>query len=269
MLRSAKLLLAICPLVPAFCQAPAGAPAFDVAELKLNKSGDMNMSGDFGKGGQLTARNVPLKYLIAEGYHVRMDQLEAPGWTGSERYDIVAKAAPTTSTDELRRMVIRLLQDRLKLATHTEQKPMQVFVLVVGKGGPKLTKSTGEPPEVRPGYNHCRASVTPAGDRSMECSYMSMAQLAQSLPLMVPGYVQMPVVDQTAIEGLYDFKLNFTPAGRMERSETGAADSAAPVGMGLSFFDALQSQVGLKLEGKKVPMPVIVVDHIERTPPEN
>jgi len=258
---------------PAFCQTPPARPSFDVAEVKANKSSDLDASGDFDKGGRVTVRNLPLKYLISLGFHVRPEDLQgAPAWTESERFDIVAKAPPTTSEDDLRRMLITLLEDRFKLATHTEQKVTQVYALVVGKGGPKNLK---ESTPARAAEDRCRGGQAAPGDRAFECQHTSMADLAQVLASGVRGYIQIPVVDETGIKGSYDFQLSFTPAGRLEGGGRGGrggdsdATPAPPMGSGLSIFDALQAQLGLKLESKKLPMPIIVIDHVERTPTEN
>lgn len=272
MLRSARALFLLFSAALVFCQTPAAPPAFDVAELKANKSSDPNASADFGKGGQVMVHNVPLKYLISAGFHIRAEELQgAPGWTETERFDIVAKAPPTTSEDDLRRMLITLLQDRLKLATHTEQKVMPVYALVVGKNGPKSLK---ESTPARPADDRCNGVPAPTpGDRAFNCQHTTMADLAEHLQGAVRGYIQIPVVDQTGIKGSYDFLLSFTPAGRLTggggRGGDNEQKSTAPMGSGLSIFDALQAQLGLKLESRKIPMPIVVVDHVERTPTEN
>lgn len=271
MLFRAGSVLAFAAALPAFCQPPPP-PAFDVAEIKLNKSGALDSNGDFDKGGRVTVRNLPLKYLIALGYHVRIQDLQgAPGWTESERVDIVAKAPPSTSEDDLRRMLITLLQDRFKLATHTDQKVTSLYALVVSKGGPKNLKDS-TPPAATEQRCH-RASPPVSGDVGTACQHTSMSDLAEYLAGAVPGYVQMPVVDQTGLKGIYEFQLFWTPAGRLNagagRGGDGAENRAAEAGSGTSVFDALQTQLGLKLEARKQPMPVVVVDHIERMPTEN
>jgi len=269
MLRRAAFILLWA--LPVFCQTPPAPLSFEVAELKANHSSDLNYAVDFGKGGRLIVRNVPLKYLISEGYHVRPEAVSgAPGWSESERFDVVAKAPPTTSEDDLRRMLVALLQERLKLATHTEQKVMPVYALVVGKNGPKNLKES-EP--ARAAEDRCVSGPPPTpGDRELVCRHTSMAALADAMPRVVRGFIQLPVVDQTGIQGSYEFKLDFTPANRLDgvgRGGDGGKSGTAPLGSGLSIFDALQAQLGLKLESKKLPMPVIIIDHVERTPTEN
>jgi uncharacterized protein (TIGR03435 family) len=94
------------------------------------------------------------------------------------------------------------------------------------------------------------------------CQHMTMDDLADTLPGLAPGYVRdTPVVDQTGLKGSYEFKLDWTPAGRLNASPDGTA--------GISLFDALEAQLGLKLENRKIPLPTVVIDHIDRVPSEN
>jgi uncharacterized protein (TIGR03435 family) len=262
---SCKLSSAFLLACAAFCQSAAAPPSFDVAELKVNKSGAPNYTADFSKGGQVTARNVPLNLLIAAAFHIRPEELQnAPAWAGSERFDLIAKAAPTTPEADLRRMLLTLLEDRLKLAAHMEQKVMPVYALVVAKGGPRnLTPSTPS----RPGEKIC-PDIEPAApsDEAMRCSHTNMAQLAGELGSL-RREIEAPVIDQTGLSGSYDFQLSYTPARRLTDVDSG--DRRSPMGSGISLFNALQAQLGLKLESRKLPVPVVVVDHVERTPTEN
>jgi uncharacterized protein (TIGR03435 family) len=142
----------------------------------------------------------------------------------------------------------------------------------VGKGGPKNLKESTPPAATE---QRCRRAPAPAsGDVGQTCQHTSMADLADFLTNAVPGYIQMPVVDQTGLQGFYEFQVFWTPAGRLNAGpgrggDAGAENRSTIVGSGASIFDALQSQLGLKLESKKLPMPVVVVDHIERLPAEN
>ena len=208
------------------------------------------------------ATNVPPKELIAEAYHIRADNLSgAPNWTETERFDIVAKAPPATSPDDLRQMMVALLRERFGLATHTEQKVIPAYALVKAKNGPSLKQS--EPArDVDGGCAPARASTR--RDRGISCQHMSMADLADALPDMAGGYIDTPVVDRTGVEGFYDFELSWTPAARLNSSGT-----QPTVGSGLSVFKALEDQAGLKLESRKLPLPVVVIDHVDRTPTGN
>src|SRR6516225_6530512 len=102
-------------------------PAFEVVDVKPNKSGQIRMAVDFQPGGRLSAVNVPLKILIALAYKVRPDAVTGPAWLESERFDIVAKALQTSTPDEIRVMLQTLLREQFKLETHADQKMMPAF----------------------------------------------------------------------------------------------------------------------------------------------
>jgi uncharacterized protein (TIGR03435 family) len=106
-----------------------------------------------------------------------------------------------------------------------------------------------------------------------------MAQFADLLPGIAPGYLRSEVVDATGLEGGWDFTFSFSPQGLLQRSRPsgedanaqapGAAPQASDPSEAISLFDSITRQLGLKLEAQKRPMPVLVIDHIERQPVEN
>jgi uncharacterized protein (TIGR03435 family) len=101
------------------------------------------------------------------------------------------------------------------------------------------------------------------------CTRITMAELAEQVANRAGAYVDLPVVDLTGIEGAYDLKLLWTPKAALEgRKAPDGTVITEPAG-GLSIFDALQAQLGLRLEQRKHPMPLIVVDRVERVPTEN
>src|ERR1041385_6222253 len=126
MLRFLLLLLSSCCTF-------AQAPAFEVADVKVNQSGEARMAIDLQPGGKLVMRNVPMKVMIVFAYHVRPEALTGPAWMDTARYDVVAKASEKASQDEVRRMTQTLLAERFKLAIHTEQRPMAAYAMTVGK----------------------------------------------------------------------------------------------------------------------------------------
>ena len=252
MFRRAPVLFLV--VLPALAQPPA----FEAASVKANHSGDVRMSVDFQPGGRFDARNVPMRILIALAYHVRPDAVTGgPAWLGSERFDIVAKAAQTTPPDEIRRMLQTLLAERFKLETHADRKVLPAYALRVAKTGPKLQTSD-------PGLltaRRCSPAEAIPGQKHVACQHMSMALFADSLQELAMRDVDAPVVDQTGLEGSFEFQLAWTP---------GIANAAVPdAGAGPSLFEALERQLGLKLENAKLPLPVIAVDRLERVPTEN
>jgi uncharacterized protein (TIGR03435 family) len=248
----------------AFGQAATTRREFDVAEIKLNRSGDTATNGGVLPGGQFSARNFPLKVLLGFAFGVSDLRLVdsfivgAPSWVDSNRFDITGKSAPGTSDKMLALMLQVFLEKQFKLRTHQEQKPMNVFALVLGKGGPKLQDAavSGEP--------DCKKTVggsVVAGQKQTDgqlhavCTNMRLADLVRALPDLAPAYFDRPVLDLTGLMGAYDLKLDWTGRGFVDQG-------------GLTIFDSVD-KLGLKLEERKLPVPVIVVDHIEKLADDN
>jgi uncharacterized protein (TIGR03435 family) len=235
-----------------YSQATTSAPAFEVASVKVNTSGE-RASADT-KGDRLTMYNMPMKVIIALAYQVPNDRVTGPAWLDTDGFDIVAKHGPDTTADTLWLMLQNLLAERFKLAIHRDQSPVPVYALVVGKKGPKLQEASADS-RVK---STCSREGTQLTCRNQK---LSMADLAQNLPRWVSrDWFGIPVVDQTGIHGVYDFSLTWTLTNKPDES----IDPPA-----ISLFDVLQDQLGLKLEQRKVPVDRIVIDHIERVPSEN
>ncbi len=210
---SCKLLVSLGLLTgctPSFSQAQS-ASSFEVADVRINKSGEVRMAVDMAPGGKLTMHNVPMRVMLMLAYHVRADALvDAPAWIGADRFDVVAKAPETASPDEMRRMLQALLAERFKLVVHTDQKVMPSFALIVGKSGAKM-----EPvPGALLSEQGCPPGPGAPGQRHVICRSTTMAMLADSLQEMSPSDFPVPVVDQTGLRGAYSFKLDWTPTPR-------------------------------------------------------
>jgi uncharacterized protein (TIGR03435 family) len=175
--------------------------------------------------------------------------------------------------DDARAMLRALLIQRFKIVTHMEPRPIDAYTLVVADK-PKLQAAD---PANRttffngpaPGAKDLR-DANPALNRLITVQNMTMAQFAEDLTTMAGGYIKEPVVDATGLDGAWDFVLNFSGinvvnAGRGGDASAGALAASAPTGA-LSLFDALQKELGLKLEQRKRPMQVLVIDHIEEQP---
>jgi uncharacterized protein (TIGR03435 family) len=259
MFSNAAAVLLFLSSIPAFSQSQTPAPSFEVADVKVNKSGEARMAVDFLPGGRLSMRNVPMKVMIMMAYHVRPDAVTGgPDWLGSDRFDIVAKALQTTSPDELRRMLRTLLAERFKLAVHTDQKIMPAYALVLGKTGPKLQPSGA----ALLTEQRCGPGEGVAEQKHVTCQHLTMAVLADTLQEIAPRDIDMPVVDRTGLTGTYNFRLDWTPAVR-------AAGASPDAPAGPTLFEAVEAQLGLKLENRKLPLPVIVIDRVDRAPTEN
>lgn len=213
---------------------------FEVASVRLHPPSDgpprVSMAGEHGS---IRYINVTLRNCIRKAYGMRIYPLANAGDPlAIERYDIIAKAAGDASEEQTRRMLQALLEERFKLAVHRETKELPVFALVVGKKGPKFraVKDDGSNTEIGGGEGH-----------RIKAHHITMQQLAGALQ----GYVGDPVLDETGLTGLYDLNLDFTVDENMSAE-------------GPRIFEAVQEQLGLKLEGRKGPVEVIVIDHMEK-----
>lgn len=265
---------------------PAPPPAeFEVATIKPSAPGETNVMGKL-EHGRLDVQNFPLKDLIVLAWDLSAEELltGAPKFLDSARYDITAKApppAPGTETDmeDLRLMVRALLADRFRLKTHMEERPVDGYVLSAVK--PKLQKAD---PSNRTGCKEGPGAdgkdpriANPIRGRLMSCQNMTMAQFAEQLPNWAAGYAHVDVLDSTGLTDPYDFTVSFSAVNAIRNSRpaaqpasaTGADDVAADPSGAISLPDALNRQLGLKLELKKRPMQVLVIDHIEEKPTDN
>lgn len=221
---------------------------FDAASIKPNTSADGHSSTRLTPG-QAFLENVSLRKCIALAWNISEDRessISAPDWLDVERFDIVAKFAPTSPPDQVRLMLQNLLADRFRLKLHRESKEVPVYALVIGKNEPKFEQSA-------PGTQ---------GTFSMNAGHLAgkavpMSAMADRLSSHLFG-LGRPVVDRTGLEGLYDFVLDWTP------DSVPGADDSRP-----SLFTALQEQLGLRLEAARGAVAVMVVDSIERKPVSN
>jgi uncharacterized protein (TIGR03435 family) len=234
-------------------------PSFEVADIKPSNSPNAEpRKARILPGGRLEVPNVTLKELIIFAYGVQDNAITAPAkWMDSERFDLVAKAPADSSPQTLRPMLQSLLADRFKLALHREDKPMAAYVLGRGKRELKLQPASG-------GRQTCQWTRLDNGLRRRECLNMTMDELAWQLPGWGGIGIDRPVVNETGLSGPYDFQLDVGmpggPRGEHERAE-GLASPGVP-DAGPTIFAAFE-QVGLKLESRKIPVSVIVIDHAE------
>src|SRR6185312_12782449 len=228
----------------------AWAQNFEAAEIRVNPSGEERSSVHLANGA-LTMRNVPLRVLLAEIYLMTPDDIVGPSWLTDVRVDIVAKAPSHDASDaDLREMTKALLRDRMKMVARVEPRSRSVWALEVWKGQHKLKSS---PAPARPEDAACRRQSAETGVRFF-CQHMSMAEFAHEIPQIAGRYTDQRVVNHTGLEGWWEFTLEWTPSADLETNG------------GLTLFAALQSQLGLQLENKKLPVPVVVIDSMERTP---
>jgi uncharacterized protein (TIGR03435 family) len=223
--------------------------AFDVASVKrLPPPPGGVLSSMKLEPGRLTCSNVNLRKLIVQAYGVKDFQLSGPDWLNSEIYDIAATMPPATSTDQVLPMLQSLLAERFQLKLHRETKEVPMYALVVGKTGLKIKE--GE-------FGHSSTSASPG---HLTAQKIPLSKLADFLS----NQLGSPVTDLTGMKGFFDFTLEWAPDARP--GEAGGASDSTP---GASIFTAVQEQLGLKLEARKGPVEILVIDHVEKIPTGN
>ena len=328
----------------AFSQSTAALPSFEVASVKVAEPPKPDAQGHLfimrgcrgGPGttdpGTLTCTNTPLKQLLVRAYDLKNYQVEGPAWLETDGYDIVAKIPAETSKEQFNLMLQSLMAERFKVTVHRETKTLPVYVLTVGKNGPKLKEvdaatleaskaaaaaaapargSTPLPPPPPPpsgsiGMTYSTsvsgAAMGRGGMPAMAkgptarmgmmvnngsmvrtlSGYLTMAQVVTSLS----NALDRPVLDQTELTATYDIDLTWVPDGTDNPMGTfrvavgmaggmagggdaarGPADTASEPGLNLP--QALQATFGLKLDQRKSPAEVLIVDHADKTPTEN
>jgi uncharacterized protein (TIGR03435 family) len=231
--------------------------AFDVVTITRNTSGPGQMTIQSPQNGDsVVIRNMPVRMILGFAYDLaRYNSIDGlPAWADSENYDVTAKVAAADLPAfqkllprERNPMLRPMIEERFHLQAHFESRQMPAYALVVGKGGAKLS-------EVQPGVT-ADGGKDPGGIRMGPGMIVSTA--APMAPLIDALSVQLgrPVVDRTGLTGHYSFTLKFAPVQAANDAQTDP---------GPTLFTAVQEQLGLRLESTKAPVPVLVVDHIER-----
>jgi uncharacterized protein (TIGR03435 family) len=206
--------------------------------MKIGDTGSHWRSVD----GRLTMQNMSVRNIIQAAYGLKDNQFSGPSWLDIDRYSIEAKAETKVEEKQLLLMLQTLLADRFKLAVHREQKMVPGYALVVAKSGLKMHPSEGQ------------GSRSNGTANKLTATHLDMPRLARFLERVVG----LPVVDDTHVTGGFDFVLEYA-SERQQRADSDGVPSGLP-----SIFTALPEQLGLKLETRKVPLEMLVVDHAER-----
>jgi uncharacterized protein (TIGR03435 family) len=251
------LAAAIFLLVSATVYAQQSRAAFEVADIKAAApSNPMPKKGRILPGGRLEVPGMTLRNLIMMAYEVQEHMIAGgPKWADSQQFDIVAKAPAEASMPALRLMMQTLLAEQFKLIIHREDKTMPAYVLTLGKRAPQFHEGSG-------GRQTCSWQSAEAGLRRRDCRNMTMAELASQLPGWGGIGIDLPVVDQTGLKGAYDFQLvvGVLSSGK---GEGPGKDGASPmIESGPTIFAALD-RIGLRLDSRKMAMPMVVIDHAE------
>ena len=255
-------------------------PSFEVASIRPSHTESASTNYNLSNA-RFHAENATLTDLIRFGYDIKSDdQLpKDPGWIASEKFDVDAKVddpeveamgklLPDQKLEHYRLMVRSLLEDRFKLRVSTHTKELPVHALVVAPGGPRLT-----PARFAPNAATKRMPTLGGWSRGdLRATDVSMMLFSDQLSGRDDSGNRV-VIDATGLNGVYDFTLSWTPenihaaqlsaaSAGQEPANASTADTSKP-----SIFTALQEQLGLKLESRKAPVDVLVIDHVEQPSP--
>jgi len=237
------------PLMVAFpslvCAQSAAPLRFEVASIKPTPADEYDGSSGIPTGhGRLTGNHVTLKRCILGAYGVGPSQVVGgPPWLDSDRFEIAAEADRPVGDATLMLMLRTLLADRFKLVLHRETRSLEALVLEVDKNGPRLETA-------QPGN-----SQTAASRGRIEATALSMDHFAWVLSRTL----SVPVVNRTGLDGVFDFKLEWSP-----ESDRPLKPGEIPADAGPSIFAAIRQQLGLRLQARKAPVEVLVIDHAEK-----
>jgi uncharacterized protein (TIGR03435 family) len=268
---------------PILGQTTPGKPHFEAISIKPSGPfvvGNMRISMTGGPGSNDPARVVFERYVLSDiidiAYDLRPYQLSGPAWlinpgVDSPRFNITATMPEKTSQADYRLMLQRMLTERFGVVSHYEKKELPVYNLVVGKNGPKLNPPTkpaggstpaGPYPKDKEGFPTLPPGTggetfNSTGGARLQAVSLSMEKLASLLSMR--GNLDRPVHDATGLDGEFDFVVRWQP------NQLAAADADSLP----TIFDAVEQQLGLKLESGKAPVDVLAIDHIEKEPTGN
>ncbi len=232
-------------------QTPATDLKFEVASVKRSEGG--GPPGDIPRNmdpapGHFAMRNAPLRHYLVWAYDLAdIYEISGPDWiAGMERYDIVARAAGAANEDQMKLMLRTLLMERFQMKLHREKKDLPVYVMLPGKGAAKVKPAAGDGDP----------SIRWAPDGTTFHKYP-----ISRLTFMLTRRMDRPVLDQTGLNALYDYTVDLS--GLSDR--LAQSDDAS----GLSVFTAVQRDLGLRMEAKKEPVDVLVIDSANKVPVEN
>jgi len=266
-------------------------PAFEVASIKpSNQTAGQVTAGVHIDGSQVRAAAMSFRDYIGMAYRLRSYQIQGPDWMAEQRFDLAATLPAGSSTAQFSDMMQTLLAERFNLKLHHEKKEFPVYVLEVAKTPLKLQASKPDPNA--DAADKSVANVTGSGsaqgvsvnlgqgssytfaNNRFEATKLTMMQFAGNLE----RFVDRPIVDMTGLDGRYDFGLDVTEEDyRLMLIRAGvnsgvvlppAALRLLETGSPVSLFDALQ-KLGLKLDARKAPLDVVVVDEARKTPTDN
>jgi len=242
-------------------------------------------------GAQIRCAFLTLKDYIGIAYRIKLYQVSGPDWLGSERFDISGTVPAGIPTSQFPDMLQSLLEERFKLKIHRDKKDFPVYVLEVAKGGLKMQESAPDPDLEKAdakapvnvtgsggsqgiAVNYGRGTSYTFANNRFEAKRFTMELFSANLE----RFVDRPIVDMTNLKGTYDIVLDVTQEdyrAMLIRAGVNAGVSLPPEALRLldsasvaSLLDAIQ-KLGLKLDARKAPLDLLVIDDAQKTPTEN
>jgi len=254
---------------------------FEVASIKINNSKDsrppQNAFRTFPAAGRLTITNMTVAAVIKKAYGLQSFELarnDSP--VLNQRIDIEAKmGGPAASGAQLQQMLQLLLVERFKLAVHRQPREIDVFILTLaraGRLGTKMKRSERSCDDL--GAASTALVITPPvpPGETLACGYTPsgvgrIVGVALDMPSIIDllSAVGRPILDQSGLQDRYDIDVTYTPTpfSAATLAQTGREPMSGVDPNGPSLLNAIEEQLGFKLQAKKVPIPVVVIDHIE------
>jgi uncharacterized protein (TIGR03435 family) len=277
------IILMNCPGWLAFSQSPESPPRFEIADVHISaKTVNPFVRTGPARGGRYEVKNATMVDLVRIAYGFDPDKvLGGPNWLEMNRFDVIAKVPPDSTQETQKLMLQSLLEDRFKLKIHQETKPLPTHALTIGKK-PQLkesdgTEETGCRPQTASGppsegaprimmgvANGSMTTIALGAGMTIHyvCRNMTMAAFAAGLRGMMGANVgPNQVLDETGLKGNWNFDIKWS----MQFMGPMAANTTERI----STFEAIEKQLGLKLEERQIPTPVIVVDSVNEKPTDN
>jgi uncharacterized protein (TIGR03435 family) len=241
-------------------------PSFEVASIRALDGLGPPAARQRTDPGHVSYPLASVRALIAIAFQVKLYQIDGPPWMDN-LYDVEAKLPEGSQSSQVPAMLRNLLAERFGLKVHQESRTEPVYFLLLGKGGPRLTKSeevlppTG-PADEAPRQTPTKMSYSQSGD--LEFSRITLAAFVHALS----GFMGRPVLDMTAVPGRFEITLHANPQG-LDGLRSPPWASPPPVSSPYSSIFTAVQELGLRLEPRKAPIEHIVVDNVERTPTAN
>lgn len=240
-------------------------------------------------GAQVRCALLTLKDYIGMAYQVKLYQISGPDWIGSDRFDIAATLPPGSTMAQFPEMMQRLLEERFKVKIHREKKDFPVYVMEVAKGGLKLQENA---PDLEPVDAKAPVNVTGTGSaqgvsvnlgRGSSYTFANGKFEAKKVNMQMAAgilerFMDRPIVDMTGLKGTYDFSVDVTEEDyrvMMIHAAVAAGVTLPPQALKLldgaslgSLLDGMQ-KAGLKLDARKSPLDLLVIDDARKTPTAN